>query len=156
MEPTLAFSVLLASLLAAVLVVDAIRSMTLAHVPLRWAVPLRAIRFAAALMSVIAATGGTVRIPASATTPPPSVRLIGAAPVDTDVEPRVSEHEYRVQPGDCLWRIARGILEHRGMSTAGTEVARAWRAIYDVNRTVVGDDPDLIHPGQVLEIPEEL
>ena len=32
--------------------------------------------------------------------------------------------------------------------------ATKWRVIYDANRSVVGANPDLIHPGQVLTIPE--
>ena len=31
--------------------------------------------------------------------------------------------------------------------------ANKWRVIYDANRSVVGANPDLIHPGQVLTIP---
>lgn len=51
-----------------------------------------------------------------------------------------------VRPGDSLWSIA---VEHPG---AGSTDSR-WRAIWAANRTEVGDDPDLIHPGQVLRLP---
>jgi nucleoid-associated protein YgaU len=34
-------------------------------------------------------------------------------------------------------------------------VIRRWHAIYHRNRGVIGPDPDLIRPGQVLEIPKE-
>ena len=30
-----------------------------------------------------------------------------------------------------------------------------WRAIWRANRDVVGDDPDLIFPGQALRLPEQ-
>lgn len=57
---------------------------------------------------------------------------------------------YTVVPGDCLWTIA----AHRLPPTASAaEVDRAWRAIYDANRTVIGSNPDLILPGQVLALP---
>jgi nucleoid-associated protein YgaU len=30
-----------------------------------------------------------------------------------------------------------------------------WKTIYEANRAVIGSNPDLIKPGQVLTIPEE-
>jgi nucleoid-associated protein YgaU len=57
---------------------------------------------------------------------------------------------YTVVTGDCLWTIA----AHRLPPTAtAAEVDRAWRAIYDANRAVIGSDPNLIRPGQILELP---
>lgn len=57
---------------------------------------------------------------------------------------------YTVVAGDCLWTIA----AHRLPPTASAaEVDRAWRAIYDANRSVIGSDPNLIRPGQILELP---
>lgn len=53
---------------------------------------------------------------------------------------------YVVRPGDSLWSVA---VAHPG---AGGTDAR-WRAIWAANRTAVGDDPDLIHPGQALRLP---
>jgi len=32
-------------------------------------------------------------------------------------------------------------------------VDREWRALWEANRGTVGDDPDLIHPGQRLTLP---
>ena len=34
------------------------------------------------------------------------------------------------------------------------EIAQAWPAWFDANRAVIGEDPDLILPGQVLRAPE--
>ncbi|MFF8275794.1 transglycosylase family protein [Streptomyces lateritius] len=48
---------------------------------------------------------------------------------------------YTVARGDSLSRIAR---EER--------VKGGWRGLYEANRTVVGSDPDLIHPGQRLTL----
>lgn len=53
---------------------------------------------------------------------------------------------YVVRPGDSLWSIAEA---HPG--DGGTDAR--WRAIWAANRTAVGDDPDLIHPGQALRLP---
>lgn len=57
---------------------------------------------------------------------------------------------YTVVTGDCLWTIA----AHRLPPTAtAADIDRAWRAIYDANRAVIGSDPNLIRPGQILELP---
>ncbi len=58
--------------------------------------------------------------------------------------------EYVVVPGDCLWAIAARRL---GPSATNSAVDSAWREIYARNRTAVGDDPDLVHPGLVLTLP---
>ncbi|WP_051787154.1 MULTISPECIES: transglycosylase family protein [Streptomyces] len=48
---------------------------------------------------------------------------------------------YTVTPGDSLSAIARD--EH---------VQGGWKGLYEANRRIVGDDPDLIHPGQRLTL----
>ncbi|NJP49953.1 LysM peptidoglycan-binding domain-containing protein [Streptomyces sp. SBST2-5] len=50
---------------------------------------------------------------------------------------------YTVRRGDSLWSIADSL-----------EVDGGWRALYERNQRVVGDDPDLILPGQTLEVAE--
>ncbi|GAA2361237.1 transglycosylase family protein [Streptomyces cuspidosporus] len=49
---------------------------------------------------------------------------------------------YRVRPGDSLSRIA-----------LRESVSGGWKALYRANRSTVGPDPDLIHPGQRLALP---
>lgn len=49
---------------------------------------------------------------------------------------------YVVQPGDTLSGIA-----------ARLDVRGGWPALYAVNRTVIGPDPDVIDPGTVLILP---
>lgn len=49
---------------------------------------------------------------------------------------------YAVKPGDTLWAIAKKTLG---------DGAR-WREIYNNNVDVIGEDPNLIRPGQVLRI----
>jgi hypothetical protein len=49
---------------------------------------------------------------------------------------------YTVRPGDTLSGIAAGL----GMSD--------WRPLYKANRGVIGPDPNLLRPGQVLAVPQ--
>lgn len=48
---------------------------------------------------------------------------------------------YTVQTGDSLWAIA-----------GAQEVPGGWAALYKANEATVGDDPDLILPGQSLDL----
>jgi nucleoid-associated protein YgaU len=52
-------------------------------------------------------------------------------------------HVYNVQPGDSLSRIAQLFYGN----------ANRWPVIYAANRDVVGPNPNLIFPGQTLDIP---
>lgn len=54
---------------------------------------------------------------------------------------------YVVRAGDSLWSIAR---DH---PDGDASVDRRWRAIWEANRELVGEDPDLIIPGQALRLP---
>ncbi len=58
-----------------------------------------------------------------------------------------------VEPGDTLWALARDTLPD-GATT--DEVDRRWPEIYRANRDAVGADPDLIRPGQRLQLPGDL
>lgn len=55
-----------------------------------------------------------------------------------------------VRNGDCLWEIAA-----RGLPSGSTnaEIADHWHKIYELNRTSIGDDPDLLLPGTTLKLP---
>jgi len=61
--------------------------------------------------------------------------------------PATHGDSYVVRPGDSLWSIA------RAHPAPGADVESRWRAIWGHNRDVVGEDPDLIHPGQALRLP---
>ena len=50
---------------------------------------------------------------------------------------------YTVVKGDCLWNIAKKFYGNGSKYTV----------IYDANRGVIGGNPNLIYPGQVLTIP---
>lgn len=51
---------------------------------------------------------------------------------------------YTVAKGDSLSKIAKA---HYGRFDK-------WRMIYEANRATIGDNPDLIKPGQVLTLPD--
>ena len=77
---------------------------------------------------------------------PDALDLLSRAPaaggmVDEDVV---------VRRGDTLWSIAG---RHLGPSATADEIAREWPRWHDANRDAIGNDPDLIQPGQVLHPP---
>ncbi len=55
-----------------------------------------------------------------------------------------------VRPGDSLWSIAAGRLES---SASARSTSIAWHEWYAANRSVIGDDPNLIYPGEQLHPP---
>jgi nucleoid-associated protein YgaU len=55
-----------------------------------------------------------------------------------------------VTPGDTLWEIARVQL---GPHATTADIAAEWPRWFVVNRRVIGDDPDLIYPGERLVPP---
>lgn len=79
----------------------------------------------------------------------PSLEVIGgrAAPAD---EPGVS---HVVRRGDCLWDV---VERHLGSRATPAEVVAALPHWYETNRSVIGDDPDLVLPGIVLHAPDPL
>jgi nucleoid-associated protein YgaU len=55
--------------------------------------------------------------------------------------PEAAAVTHTVQSGDSLSKIG----SHYGVD---------WHAIHEANRDLIGDDPDKIHPGQELKIPQ--
>jgi nucleoid-associated protein YgaU len=56
----------------------------------------------------------------------------------------------RVHPGDSLWLLA----AHRlGTRASDADVAAYWPRVFAANRGVIGNNPSLITPGEVLKIP---
>ena len=76
--------------------------------------------------------------------PPVDPTTVRSAPAATP--PRASRLHV-VRRGESLWSIA------AATSPAGADVGERWRSIWAANRDVVGEDPDLILPGQRLRIP---
>ncbi|WP_155853770.1 LysM peptidoglycan-binding domain-containing protein [Arthrobacter sp. H5] len=58
--------------------------------------------------------------------------------------------EVVVRPGDSLWTIA---AAHLGPMASEAEIAAAWPRWHSSNRAVIGNDPGLLIPGQVLSAP---
>jgi nucleoid-associated protein YgaU len=55
-----------------------------------------------------------------------------------------------VRPGDSLWLIAARRL---GVGATPRQIDAAWREWYAANQALIGADPNVIHPGQVLVDP---
>ncbi|WP_326705470.1 transglycosylase family protein [Streptomyces cyaneofuscatus] len=53
----------------------------------------------------------------------------------------VTDGGYTVQPGDNLWAIA-----------DAQELPQGWSGLYEANKDLLGSDPDLILPGQSLDL----
>lgn len=58
--------------------------------------------------------------------------------------PKPAPRTYTVVAGDSLSKIAKKFYGN----------ANSWKVIFDANQAVVGPNPNLIKPGQVLTIPE--
>ena len=58
--------------------------------------------------------------------------------------PAAQGEQYTVKSGDSLSKIAKA---HYGD-------AMKWKHLYEANRALIGDNPDIIHPGQVLKLPK--
>jgi hypothetical protein len=70
--------------------------------------------------------------------------------------PGPEPQRYDVQKGDNLWTISVRHLEAvTGRSDLGnSEIARYWRRVIDTNReSLRSGDPDLIYPGERIELP---
>jgi nucleoid-associated protein YgaU len=65
----------------------------------------------------------------------------GSSSISTDEQ---VDRTYTVRPGDSLSKIAKALMGD----------AKKWRALYEANKEVVGSNPDLIQPGQILKIPK--
>ncbi|MGW1991397.1 transglycosylase family protein [Embleya sp. NPDC001921] len=74
----------------------------------------------------------------SAPTPAPTVQV---QPRTREPAPATEASTYRVRSGDTLFRIA-GALK----------VSGGWQTLYDLNRSTIGRDPDLIYPGTLLRV----
>ncbi len=76
---------------------------------------------------------------------------VAAARPPAEATPGAGATTVVVRPGDTLWGIARREL---GGAAQLTEVAAEWPRWYAANRAVIGSDPDLLYPGQVLAPPD--
>src|SRR5699024_3166101 len=73
---------------------------------------------------------------------------------DRPMSPRPSadEHvQHTVRAGESLWSIAADDLP---VGATNRAIDRSWRAWWRANRKVIGADPHVIRPGQVLHAPD--
>ena len=61
------------------------------------------------------------------------------------------DRSHHVQSGDTLWSIAADTLKTSDLR----RIARYWPKIHRHNLEVIGRNPDLLFPGQVLQLPPE-
>ena len=62
----------------------------------------------------------------------------------------IDDDGYVVRRGDALWDVA---ARHLGPTATAADIAREWPRWYAANRAVIGADPSLLRPGEVLYAP---
>ena len=116
----------------------------------------RLVRRLAALLlgaGVAAAPATVLWAPAASASGPAADRPLAATSVDRPAAPppaTAGPPAVRVRPGDSLWVIA---ARHLGADPPDAAVARAWPRWHQANRGLIGADPDLLVPGQLLHPP---
>lgn len=78
-------------------------------------------------------------------------------PVRAEVDPPTAPAPVVVQRGDTLWSIAQRHLNQAGdpLADSAAAIDAEWRRWYLANLDVIGANPDLILPGQILDPPEK-
>ncbi len=88
--------------------------------------------------------------PVSPAWEPAPMPVDGGLLVRPGARPTAGGAEVVVAPGDSLWSI---VAVRLGPLATAAEVAESWPAWYEANRAVIGEDPSLLMPGQVLAAP---
>jgi hypothetical protein len=118
---------------------------------------LRGLLPAAARHGAALALGVGVALPVLLAPPGGGARPVLVAGVSETTVPdwpaEQSDEAHVVVRGDCLWDIAAGRLVAPGPGPTNAEIAAAVQAWWSANADVIGPDPDLILPGQVLRPP---
>lgn len=76
----------------------------------------------------------------------PLQRVAGGAPRETTTE-------VIVQSGDSLWSIA---AAHLTNDASNAQIAAAWPRWYEANKKIIGQNPDHLELGLVLQVPTSL
>ena len=84
------------------------------------------------------------------TSPVPDPGLTVARPLRAGQAPLPSRTEVTVLAGDTLWEIAAREL---GPAASDVEVALHWPRWYQANKAEIGENPDVLLPGQILQPP---
>ena len=66
------------------------------------------------------------------------------------LQPKGQWTELTVRPGDSLWSLSAARL---GPFASDVDIALDWPRLYQANREVIGANPHLLRPGQILRIP---
>jgi nucleoid-associated protein YgaU len=105
---------------------------------------------------MVVATPASAAAPATSDVPDWPAQVLtdaGAVPDWPAGSPDTGTHI--VVRGDCLWDIAATrLLDQHGHLPTSSEIATAVRAWWTANADVIGPDPDLLLPGQVLRTPD--
>jgi hypothetical protein len=97
--------------------------------------------------------GSVPSAPESLPTAPP--RPDAVTPTVRSVpRPETVAATWTVVAGDHLWSIAARTVLARGGDDGEPAIAAYWLRLIDHNRDLVGDNPDLIHPGQMIRLPD--
>ncbi|MEG9225286.1 LysM peptidoglycan-binding domain-containing protein [Aeromicrobium sp. Sec7.5] len=120
-------------------------------------------RIAPAWLATTLSTGALLLAPAAHATPAdldglplpdraPAVAASGPTveEISRPAPPGAPAATVTVRAGDCLWDLA---TRHAPAAASDREVARLTRVWHEANRAVIGADPDVLRPGQVLTIP---
>ena len=73
-----------------------------------------------------------------------------AGPPLRSPQPAGQATEVTVRPGDSLWSLS---AAHLGPFSSDVDIAVEWPRLYQANRDVIGGNPHLLRPGQVLRFP---
>lgn len=76
--------------------------------------------------------------------------LLSRSAARQETKPASAEENVVVMPGDTLWSIA---ASRSAPFASDLDVALEWPKWYAANRTTIGEDPAVLHPGQVLQPP---
>lgn len=117
-----------------------------------------------AVAAAWAPAGNTATVGPRAPSPPrPDPRWLPSpvpAPPGALVQPQLRPElpedggrQVTVRPSDSLWSLC---AEELGPLASDVDIATAWPELYRINRSVIGPDPGLLRPGQVLVIPPSL
>ena len=89
-------------------------------------------------------------------TAPPATAPPATAPPATASAEAASTASWVIRPGDNLWSVALTTLTRaRGRPPTDAEVDRYWAGLIAANRARLAnrEDPDLVFPGQVFQLP---
>lgn len=124
--------------------------------------PFAVRRFVDGLLALAVLAGGaSVAVPASASTIQTTPLTVAYTPVPAGDVPAPSTQDgapelttYTVLPGDSLWSIAESTVETRDPAASGADVADYWRRLIAANEgRLRSADPNIIYPGETLELP---